>query len=127
MFARAYLEALGAMRALGKPTVLALTATAPPEVIDDITEQLNLGQLHIEHGRASPQFVVPRASRHQRHRQARQLVEPVREMSGSDRAPAQDAFMNGGVPLIVATNAFGMGDRQTGHQSRQATSAPVSY
>ena len=46
-FRPAYLEALGAMRALGKPTVLALTATAPPEVIDDIAQQLNLGPLHI--------------------------------------------------------------------------------
>jgi DNA primase len=27
------------MRALGKPTVLALTATSPPEVIDDIAQQ----------------------------------------------------------------------------------------
>ena len=30
-------------------------------------------------------------------------------MRASDRAVSQDAFMNGGVRLIVATNAFGMG------------------
>ena len=46
-FRPAYLEALAAMRALGEPTVLALTATAPPEVIADIAEQLNLGPLHV--------------------------------------------------------------------------------
>lgn len=46
-FRPAYLEALGAMRELGQPTVLALTATAPPEVVDDIAHQLDLGPLHI--------------------------------------------------------------------------------
>jgi ATP-dependent DNA helicase RecQ len=30
-------------------------------------------------------------------------------MRASDRAAAQDAFMNGGIQFIVATNAFGMG------------------
>jgi ATP-dependent DNA helicase RecQ len=46
VFRPAYLEALSAMRALGEPTILALTATAPPEVIDDIAQQLNLRPLH---------------------------------------------------------------------------------
>ena len=70
-FRPAYLEALSAMRALGTPTVLALTATAPPEVIDDIARATEPGTAaRREHRRASPQPVVPRASRHQRHRQA---------------------------------------------------------
>ena len=144
-FRPAYLEALGAMRALGKPTVLALTATAPPEVIDDITEQLNLGQLHIVNtGAHRPNLsYLVRPVTNDTDKQ-RQLVKLVRELDGaaivyaatvkhveqihallrqegvsavsyhgrmraSDRAAAQDAFMNGGVPLIVATNAFGMG------------------
>ena len=70
-FRPAYLEALGAMRALGKPTVLALTATAPPEVIDDIAQQLNLGPLHVVNtGAHRPNLSYSCASRHQRHRQA---------------------------------------------------------
>ena len=43
----AYLEALAAVPALGTPTVLALTATAPPEVVEDITRQLGVGPLHV--------------------------------------------------------------------------------
>ena len=144
-FRPAYLEALGAMRALGEPTVLALTATAPPEVIDDIAQQLNLGPLHIVNtGAHRPNLsylVRPVTSDADKQRQ---LVELVRGLHGaaivyaatvkhveqihvllrqegvpavsyhgrmraSDRAAAQDAFMNGGVGLIVATNAFGMG------------------
>jgi ATP-dependent DNA helicase RecQ len=144
-FRPAYLEALGVMRALGKPTVLALTATAPPEVVDDITQQLNLGPLHIVNtGAHRPNLsysVHPVTSDVDKQRQ---LVELVRGSSGaaiiyaatvkhveqidallrqegipavsyhgrmraSDRGAAQDAFMNGRVPLIVATNAFGMG------------------
>jgi ATP-dependent DNA helicase RecQ len=144
-FRPAYLEALGAMRALGQPTVLALTATAPPEVIDDIAQQLNLGPLHIVNtGAHRPNLsylVRPVTSDTDKQRQ---LVELVRGLAGaaiiyaatvkhveqihallrqegvpavsyhgrmraSERAAAQDAFMNGGVQLIVATNAFGMG------------------
>ena len=144
-FRPAYLEALSAMRALGKPTVLALTATAPPEVVDDIAQQLNLGPLHIVNtGVHRPNLsysVRPVTSDTDKQRQ---LVEIVRGLSGaaiiyaatvkhveqiyallrqegvpavsyhgrmraSDRAAAQDAFMNGGIRLIVATNAFGMG------------------
>ena len=144
-FRPAYLEALGAMRALGTPTVLALTATAPPEVIDDIAQQLNLGPLHVVNtGAHRPNLsylVRPVTSDTDKQRQ---LVELVRGLDGaaiiyaatvkhveqihallrqegvpavayhgrmraSDRAVAQDAFMNGGVRLIVATNAFGMG------------------
>jgi len=141
----AYLEALNAMRALGKPTVLALTATAPPEVVEDIAQQLGLGSLHIVntgvHRPNLAYLVRPVTSDTDKQRQ---LVEIVRGLSGAaiiyaatvkhvqeidallrqegvpavayhgrmranDRATAQDAFMNGGLQLIVATNAFGMG------------------
>jgi ATP-dependent DNA helicase RecQ len=144
-FRPAYLEALSAMRALGKPTVLALTATAPPEVVDDIARQLNLGPLHIVNtGMHRPNLsylVRPVSSDTDKQRQ---LVELVRGLDGaaiiyaatvkhveqihallrqegvpavsyhgrmraSDRAAAQEAFMNEGTQLIVATNAFGMG------------------
>jgi ATP-dependent DNA helicase RecQ len=46
-FRPAYLEAMSAVRTLGTPTVLALTATAPQQVIDDITRHLDVGPLHI--------------------------------------------------------------------------------
>jgi len=46
-FRPAYLDALGALRAFGSPTVLALTATATPDVIADITAQLGLGPLRV--------------------------------------------------------------------------------
>jgi ATP-dependent DNA helicase RecQ len=144
-FRPAYLEALSVMRTLATPTVLALTATAPPEVIDDIAQQLNVGPLHVVNtGLHRPNLtyrVVPVTSDIEKQRQlleiVRQLdgagiiyaatvrhVEQLRDllrqeglsvvayhgrMRASDRSSAQDAFMNGGAKLIVATNAFGMG------------------
>ena len=144
-FRPAYVEALTAIRELGTPTVLALTATAPPEVIDDITRQLNIGPLHIVNtGAHRPNLsytVQPVSSDTEKQRE---LLATVRRINGaiivyaatvrhvdeiaalfrqegvpavsyhgrlraSDRARAQDAFMTGGTPLIVATNAFGMG------------------
>ena len=144
-FRPAYLDALTALRAFGSPTVLALTATATPEVIDDITEQLGIGPLKvINTGTYRPNLsyqVRPVTSDIDKQRQ---LVEMVRGASGAtivyaatvrhvdvlrelfraegiaavgyhgrmragDRAASQDAFMSGDTPLIVATNAFGMG------------------
>ena len=46
-FRPAYLEACNVVRTLGTPTVLALTATAPPEVIDDIEKHLQIGPLEV--------------------------------------------------------------------------------
>ena len=144
-FRPAYVEALAAIRELGTPTILALTATAPPEVIDDITTQLKVGPLHIVNTgahRPNLSYVVhPVASDTEKQRE---LLATVRRIDGaaivyaatvrhvdelaallrqegvraesyhgrmraSERAAAQDAFMSGGTPLIVATNAFGMG------------------
>jgi ATP-dependent DNA helicase RecQ len=144
-FRPAYLEALSAFRALGSPTVLALTATATPDVIADITAQLGVGPLRvINMGAYRPNLsyqVRPVSSDLDKQRQ---LIEIVRDRSGAtivyaatvrhveslgqlfrgegipvvtyhgrqraaDRAEAQDAFMRGGAPLIVATNAFGLG------------------
>lgn len=83
-FRPAYLEALGAMRALGTPTVLALTATAPPEVVDDIAQQLNLGPLHVVNTGAHR----PNLSYHVRPvtsdtDKQRQLVELIRGLEGA--------------------------------------------
>jgi ATP-dependent DNA helicase RecQ len=144
-FRPAYVESLAALRSLGSPTVLALTATATPDVVDDITVQLGLGPLQvINTGAYRPNLsyqVRPVSSDSDKQRQ---LLDIVRGAAGStivyaatvrhvedlgrvfrteglsavtyhgrqraaDRAAAQDAFMSGRVPLIVATNAFGMG------------------
>jgi ATP-dependent DNA helicase RecQ len=144
-FRPAYLEALPALRALGSPTVLALTATATPDVIDDITRQLGVGPLRV----INTGTYRPNLSYQVRHVSAdtdkqRQLIDAVRGAPGATivyaatvrhveelgellraegipavtyhgrqragtRGEAQDAFMSGATPLIVATNAFGMG------------------
>jgi ATP-dependent DNA helicase RecQ len=144
-FRPAYLEAMSAVRALGTPTVLALTATAPPEVVEDITRQLGVGPLHIVNtGAHRPNLsysVHPVSSDTEKQqallatvaripgaaivyaatvRHVDELVAVFRQegvpvvsyhgrLRGAARAEAQDAFMSGRVPLIVATNAFGMG------------------
>ena len=144
-FRPAYLEALSAIRLFGTPTILALTATAPPEVVEDIAQQLNVGPLHIVNtGLHRPNLayrVLPVTNDEEKQRQVVEIargldgagiiyaatvrhVEQLRQllkqegvqavayhgrMRASDRSTAQDGFMNGGVPLIVATNAFGMG------------------
>jgi len=46
-FRPAYLDACSIIRTLGTPTVLALTATAPPEVVADIEAHLKLGPLNV--------------------------------------------------------------------------------
>lgn len=46
-FRTSYLELGKAIKHLGSPPVLALTATAPPAVIDDIRAQLDLGDLNV--------------------------------------------------------------------------------
>ena len=144
-FRPAYLDALSGLRTLGSPTILALTATATPEVIADIERQLNVGRLRvINTGTHRPNLSynvrpVSNEADKQRH-----LLDIVRGATGStivytatvrhvdalhalfrsegipvtsyhgrqraqDRATAQDAFMTGAVPIIIATNAFGMG------------------
>jgi ATP-dependent DNA helicase RecQ len=46
-FRPAYLQLGRALRALGKPTLLALTATATPDVIEDIGRQLGRPRMHV--------------------------------------------------------------------------------
>jgi ATP-dependent DNA helicase RecQ len=144
-FRPAYLEAITAVRTLGTPTVLALTATAPQEVVNDITRHLGVGSLHIVNtGAHRPNLsyrVHPVANDTEKQRQ---LLDTVRHLHGAaiiyaatirhvddiatllrqenvaavsyhgrmraaDRTTAQNAFMSGEMPVIVATNAFGMG------------------
>jgi ATP-dependent DNA helicase RecQ len=83
-FRPAYLEACQAIHGLGKPTVLALTATAPPEVVEDITRSLQLGPFHvINTGAHRPNLsyqVRPVASDADKEQQ---LVEVVRGIDGA--------------------------------------------
>lgn len=55
-----YLRLKWALKELGQPPVAALTATATPEVRDDIVEQLSLGKF----GRQPPQIFVTGFARH---------------------------------------------------------------
>jgi ATP-dependent DNA helicase RecQ len=144
-FRPAYLDALAKLGAFGAPTVLALTATATPDVITDIQQQLNAGPLRvINTGAHRPNLsyeVRPVSSEADKQRQLLDIVRrstgaaivyaaTVRHVealhalfqaeglsavfyhgrqSASTRTEAQDAFMTGAVPTILATNAFGMG------------------
>jgi len=144
-FRPAYLDALSALRAVGSPTMLALTATATPHVVADIERQLGVGPLRvINTGTHRPNLSYQVRPVSNDIEKQRQLIEIVRGATGStivyaatvrhveallelfraeglaatsyhgrqrahDRGAAQDAFMTGTVPVIIATNAFGMG------------------
>jgi ATP-dependent DNA helicase RecQ len=144
-----YLRLGEMVKTLPKARIMALTATATPEVRDDIIKQLGLGTA----GRPKPQVFV----RGFRRDNLRLVVEPCRShnlkldrihkilsnfptgiiycstrkqvervgqmlgelkvkhmvyhagMADDKRIIAQDRFMKGEVPVVVATNAFGMG------------------
>jgi ATP-dependent DNA helicase RecQ len=81
-----YLRLKWALRSLGQPPVAALTATATPEVRDDIIEQLALGQS----GRRPPKVFVSGFARHnltltvthtkKRAEKMRRIAETIREL-----------------------------------------------
>ena len=83
-FRPAYLDALSGLRAFGSPTILALTATATPDVIADIERQLGVGPLRvINTGAHRPNLsyqVRPVSSDADKQRQ---LVDIVRGATGS--------------------------------------------
>jgi ATP-dependent DNA helicase RecQ len=83
-FRPAYLEAMSAVRSLGTPTVLALTATAPAEVVEDVTRQLGVGPLRvINTGVHRPNLaysVQPVASDTDKQRQ---LLASLRRLTGA--------------------------------------------
>jgi ATP-dependent DNA helicase RecQ len=144
-FRPAYLEAVAALPKKSSPTILALTATATPDVVSDIAQQLGVGPLRvINTGVHRPNLtydVRPVANDVDKQRQ---LLEVLRGVDGAaivyagtvrhveelaqlcrqegvqavsyhgrmrarQRSEAQDAFMTGTTPVIIATNAFGMG------------------
>lgn len=130
---------------IGKPPILALTATATPNVQADITKQLGLAcaeKIVTGFNRPNIRFTVrytPSEADKLRElqsqvtaggngivyagtrREAEEVSEFINEVvrlrtahyhAGLDdetRAQTQDDFMRGALPVIVATNAFGMG------------------
>ncbi len=140
-----YLELGSVIDELGRPTVMAMTATATDEVVDDILRQLRIPDAEIVHtGYDRPNLhlsVLPAADDETRRERLAGLlsqqsgggiiyvatVKAVGElteylqslgfdatsyhgrMRTVDREANQDRFMSGEVPIMVATNAFGMG------------------
>lgn len=140
-----YLALAEAIAALGHPPVLALTATATPEVIEEILLRLGIPDAEVVHtGFHRPNLfleVLPargeEAKRTEIVRLAQQaggagivytatvkgveaLTEALRDerlvvegyhgrMRAKDRHEVQDRFIRGEIPVLVATNAFGLG------------------
>jgi ATP-dependent DNA helicase RecQ len=144
-FRPAYVGLRDARRQLGQPPVLALTATATPEVLEDIQAQLDMREpLLVQTGIERPNLfieVLRTPSEHEKHERllallrdnptpaiiycstVRLAVELHRwlgqhdlevglyhgKLSAADREEAQRRFMEDETPLMVATNAFGLG------------------
>jgi ATP-dependent DNA helicase RecQ len=140
-----YLELGSVIEDLGHPTVLALTATATEEVVDDILRQLRIPDAEIVHtGFYRPNLYLAVAVTPDEDQRRERLLEFLGQEEGSGiiyastvkavselaeflatkgfsvtpyhgrlkasvRAETQDRFLNGEVPLLVATNAFGLG------------------
>src|SRR6185503_17495015 len=133
-FRPAYLGLGEAVRALGRPPVLALTATAPPRVKDDILAQLGIADaLVVDVGLSRPNLryhvLTARGERKKQAMLLRLLAQQdgcgiiyaatVRTVDAladflAERDEVQTAFMERGEPrIMVATNAFGLGvDKQ---------------
>ncbi len=132
---------------MGNPLTVALTATATPEVQQDIMRQLGLesGNMHLFHeGIERPNLKLDRKNVWGEDEKLKAILKVIAEHPGSgivyfalikdlermsellnsrkvphrvyhgdldnrSRRRIQDAFMGGESPLILATNAFGMG------------------
>ena len=144
-FRPSYLAIKESIRRLGDPPILALTATATAEVIDDIRVQLGRPGMQVvntgiyrpnlafevrhlsgdeeKHGellrllseQTGPAIVYTATVRHVNQLAAlleREHVEarPYHgRLAKARRTEAQDRFMASDLPVIVATNAFGLG------------------
>ena len=126
-FRPAYLEALTAMRSLGAPTILALTATAPPEVIDDIAQQLDVGPLHVVNtGVRRPNLsyrVLPVSNDTDKQRQ---LLDLVHRLDGAGIVYAatvrhveelRELLRQEGVPAVFYHGRMRAGDRSSAQDS----------
>ena len=144
-----YLRLRHVLKPMMKTRVMALTATATPDVRADIIEHLRLGQggraepVSMVHGFRRPNLVL-NVSRTATHAdKLRRVLEVLKEyptgivycatrkhcetvlaklkrggvnavlyhggMPDEERKTVQDRFMSGEAPVVVATNAFGMG------------------
>ena len=140
-----YLDLPHAIAALGRPPVLAMTATASPQVRDDIIARLGLREPRVlVRGFDRPNislrvdvFTTPEEKFDAllrrvefadkpgivyvaTHKEVESLTAALNArgveavgyhggMKAKDREAIQNAFMSGETPVIVATNAFGMG------------------
>lgn len=83
-FRPAYLSLGAALKTLGSPTVLALTATATAEVIEDIEKQLDLGKFHVVNTgihRPNMEYQVKRVTNEREKHE--ELVKMIRDSSGA--------------------------------------------
>lgn len=144
-FRPAFLEIGPALKRLGRPRVLALTATATDEIARDISRQLGIpedGLVNTSAYRSNLDLrVLPVAKEADKLAQALKLVRgtpgsgivyaatvkaavAVHEallaagesaglyhgkLPAAERSAAQEAFMDGELRVMVATNAFGLG------------------
>jgi ATP-dependent DNA helicase RecQ len=144
-FRPAFLALRDAIVELGRPPVLALTATATEDVVEDIEKQLGLREVLVVHtGVERPNLCLEVARTPRVNQKRERLVEFLRAQQGagiiyvatvrvageleaflreqgfevglyhgklktSEREETQRRFMAGELPLIVATNAFGLG------------------
>lgn len=138
-FRPSYLQIGKAIADYKIPQVCAFTATATPKVRDDIKEQLRRPDMHVlvaGFKRANLAFSVMNCNTGEQkgaalskllqtpaptiiYASTRKAVEQLSEefeltpyhagMSDEDRTEAQEKFMNEAAPVLVATNAFGMG------------------
>jgi ATP-dependent DNA helicase RecQ len=143
-FRPAYLALGAARRQLGSPPVLALTATATADVIDDIGVQLGLRSMRVINTgayRPNLRYEVIAATDEAREGRIGPLVRGLDppgivycstikhvdtvlerlqaggtgaaryhgQLGARERRETQARFMRGELPVIVATNAFGMG------------------
>jgi ATP-dependent DNA helicase RecQ len=144
-FRPAYLGLRTAVEALGRPPILALTATATEQTKADIADRLGLRQqLVVTQGTYRPNLVYEVHHLSTESEKLSALVPLVEEAGGAAivyastirtaelvwrrlvelgagaelyhgrlspraRARAQQRFMDGDAPVMVATNAFGMG------------------
>ena len=128
---------------LGRPTTIALTATATPRVQDDIAKTLGIDvarrfilgfdrkNLQMEvmevsgdkekvellpdlvRGKTALVYAATRKTVEKAARALREAGIPAgiyhAGLSPGDRTQVQEAFMEGRIPVVAATNAFGMG------------------
>ncbi len=142
-FRPAYLQIASALRRIGNPPVLALTATATPEVQRDIIAHLGLRNpqvfvtgfdrpnliWRVEQGRGKRERLLALCRQHEGqsvlvYAASRRRVEFIADLlrrngfstaayhaglPASERQHVQEAFVQGRIPLLVATSAFGLG------------------